>query len=157
MIARRLVLLGLLLGGGSAFAADTSKPQPELPKQALTITTRDGKPHQFTVEMAVTRDQQEVGLMWRQTVAPDGGMLFDWGTPRRSDMWMKNTLAPLDMVFIGADGTIKAIAENTVPRSLAVIDSGVPVRATLELAAGVTAADAIRVGDKVSGPALGLE
>ena len=64
-------------------------------------------------------------------------------------MWMRNTIAPLDMVFINADGTIRSIAENTVPQSLAVIDSRGPVRATLELAAGTTARLNIRVGDKV--------
>ena len=76
-------------------------------------------------------------------------MLFDWGYPRASQMWMRNTLVPLDMVFINADGTVRSIAENTVPRSLAVIDSRGPVRATLELAAGTTAKLNIRVGDKV--------
>jgi hypothetical protein len=76
-------------------------------------------------------------------------MLFDWGTVRESQMWMRNTIASLDMVFINADGTIRAIAENTVPESLAVIDSRGPVRATLELAAGTAARLNIRVGDKV--------
>jgi uncharacterized membrane protein (UPF0127 family) len=82
-------------------------------------------------------------------VPADGGMLFDWGTPRPSQMWMRNTVAPLDMVFINADGTIRAIAENTVPYSEAVIDSRGPVRATLELAAGTTRRLDIRVGDRV--------
>jgi uncharacterized protein len=76
-------------------------------------------------------------------------MLFDWVTPHSSQMWMRNTIAPLDMVFINADGTIRSIAENTVPESLAVIDSRGPVRATLELAAGTTAKLNILVGDKV--------
>jgi hypothetical protein len=99
--------------------------------------------------MALTPDQQEVGEMFRPTVPEDGGMLFDWGSARSSQMWMKNTLAALDMVFINADGTIRSIAENTVPHSLATVDSRGPVRATLELAAGVTAKLDIRVGDKV--------
>ncbi len=64
-------------------------------------------------------------------------------------MWMRNTVSPLDMLFINADGTIRQIAENTVPESLAIIDSGGPVRATLELAAGTAARLDIRVGDKV--------
>jgi uncharacterized membrane protein (UPF0127 family) len=64
-------------------------------------------------------------------------------------MWMRNTLVPLDMVFINADGTIRSIAENTVPRSLAVIDSRGAVRATLEVAGGTTEKLNIRVGDKV--------
>ena len=99
--------------------------------------------------MAITPDQQTVGLMFRPSVPAEGGMLFDWGIPRDSQMWMRNTIAPLDMVFINADGTIRSIAENTVPQSLAVIDSRGPVRATLELAAGTTARLNIRVGDKV--------
>ena len=92
---------------------------------------------------------QTVGEMFRPKVPEDGGMLFDWGVPRESQMWMENTLVPLDMVFINADGTIRSIAEDTTPRSLAVIDSRGPVRATLELAAGVTAKLDIRVGDTV--------
>jgi uncharacterized protein len=131
---------------------DVSKPQPELPKEKLTIITRDGVRHEFDVEIAASEPEQVVGLMWRKSLPPDGGMLFDWKTPRRSMMWMRNTLVPLDMIFIKEDGTVGAIAENTVPRSLAVIDSRVPVRATLEVAAGTAAKDSIRVGDKVESP-----
>ena len=99
--------------------------------------------------MALTQEQQIVGEMFRKSVPADGGMLFDWGAPRESQMWMRNTLVPLDMVFINADGSIRTIAENTTPRSLAVISSGGPVRATLELAGGTTARLDIRVGDTV--------
>ena len=77
--------------------------------------------------------------MYRTKVAPDGGMLFVWPTPIVSQMWMKHTLVPLDMVFIKADGTIDSIAENTVPQSLRVISSHGKVTATLELAGGTTA------------------
>jgi uncharacterized protein len=124
-------------------------PQPELPKEKLVIVTRDGVRHDFKVEMAISPDQQTVGLMFRPSVPADGGMLFDWGTPRASQMWMRNTISSLDMVFINADGTIRSIAENTVPESLAIIDSRGPARATLELAAGTAARLNIRVGDKV--------
>jgi hypothetical protein len=105
--------------------------------------------HEFNVEMAITPDQQTVGLMFRTSVPAEGGMLFDWGVPRDSQMWMRNTVASLDMVFINADGTIRSIAERTVPESLAVVDSRGPVRATLELAAGTAARLNIRVGDRV--------
>jgi uncharacterized membrane protein (UPF0127 family) len=124
-------------------------PQPELPKEKLTIVTHDGVHHDFNVEMALTPQQQIVGLMFRPSVPADGGMLFDWGSPRESQMWMRNTVASLDMVFINEDGTIRHIAEHTVPQSLAVIDGGGPVRATLELAAGTAERLDIRVGDKV--------
>jgi uncharacterized protein len=89
------------------------------------------------------------GLMFRRVVPAGSGMLFDWGNERDMAMWMKNTLIPLDMLFINADGTIRAIAENTVPESLAPISSHGPVRAALELAAGTAEKLDIRVGDKV--------
>jgi uncharacterized membrane protein (UPF0127 family) len=132
-----------------AQAPEPTGPQPELPKEKLVIVTRGGTEHVFNVEMAIKPDQQTVGEMFRLNVPEDGGMLFDWGFAHESQMWMRNTLVPLDMVFINADGTIRSIAENTTPRSLAVIDSRGPVRATLELAAGVTAKLDIRVGDTV--------
>ncbi len=132
-----------------AQALSETAAQPELPKEKLQIIGRDGKVHDFNVEMALSPDEQTVGLMFRPSVPADGGMLFDWHGERRSEMWMKNTIASLDMVFIGGDGKIRAIAENTVPKSLARIDSRLPVRATLELAAGTTARLNIRVGDTV--------
>jgi uncharacterized membrane protein (UPF0127 family) len=138
----------------AAGAQDTSKAQAELPKEPLAIITRDGVRHDFTVEMALSLAQQEVGLMFRPTVPADGGMLFDWGAPRVSNMWMRNTVSPLDMVFINADGTIRRIEEDTVPESLAVIPSGGPVRATLELAAGAAKRLGLRPGDKVEARVL---
>ena len=144
----------LAFGAGLPFAAgaqapDPTGPQPELPKEKLVIVTRDGAQHVFNVEMALKPDQQITGEMFRTAIPEDGGMLFDWGFPRNVPMWMRNTLVPLDMVFINADGTIRSIAEDTVPSSLAPIDSRGPVRATLELGAGVTAKLDIRVGDTV--------
>jgi uncharacterized membrane protein (UPF0127 family) len=120
-----------------------------LPKEKLVIVTRDKVEHAFDVEMALTEDQQEVGEMFRTSIPADGGMLFDWGIPREAEMWMRNTIVPLDMIFINADGSIRAIAENTVPQSLAVISSKGPVRAALEVAAGTSARLNIRVGDMV--------
>jgi uncharacterized membrane protein (UPF0127 family) len=154
-LRRRTLLATMIAAAAPAIVAraqdllNPTKPQPELPKEKLAIVTHDGKRHEFNVEMALSPDQQTIGLMFRPSVPPDGGMLFDWGAPRESQMWMRNTIAPLDMVFINPDGTIRAIAEDTTPRSLATIDSHGPVRATLELAAGTTAKLDIRVGDRV--------
>jgi uncharacterized membrane protein (UPF0127 family) len=144
-------LAAALMLGGLAHAQndDPTGPQAKLPTETLTIISDDGKSHVFTVELAATTQQQDTGLMFRPVVPADTGMLFPWPQPQVSEMWMKNTIAPLDMVFIGADGTVKAIAENTVPYSLRTISSGVPVLATLELQAGITAAEDINVGDKV--------
>lgn len=142
-----LVALLLLLPGLGAQAQ--TGPQPELPKERLVIVTRDGQRHELNVEMALTPEQQTVGEMFRTSVPPDGGMLFDWGREQESTMWMRNTLVPLDMLFIRADGTVRRIAENTVPESLAIIPSGGPVRATLEVAGGTARRLGIHVGDKV--------
>jgi uncharacterized membrane protein (UPF0127 family) len=150
----RRFLVALLLMVPLAVQAQTAA-QPELPKEPLSIITRDGKRHDFQVEMALTGEQQTTGLMFRTSVPADGGMLFDWGTPRDSSMWMRNTVSPLDMLFINADGTIRRIAEDTVPGSLAVIESHGPVRATLELAAGTAKRLDIRIGDKVQSRIFG--
>ena len=144
-----LVLLAAMPAIALAQGPEPTGPQPELPKEKLVIVTRDGVQHAFDVEMALTIDQQTVGEMFRPQIPDHGGMLFDWKIPRDSQMWMRNTIAPLDMIFINADGTIRSIAENTVPESLAVVDSRGPVRATLEVAAGTAARLNLRVGDKV--------
>jgi len=149
MIFTALAVLGLASGLARADDDNPTGPQPKLAAEPLTIISDDGKQHVFTVEVAVTQQQQDTGLMFRNVVPANTGMLFPWPQPQVSQMWMKNTIEPLDMLFIGADGTVKAIAENTVPYSLRVISSGVPVLATLELQAGITAALDINVGDKV--------
>jgi uncharacterized membrane protein (UPF0127 family) len=152
-MSRRALLAFLALLPLAAAAQDG--PQPRLPTEPLVIVTRDGRQHRFTVEMARTPDQQMIGLMFRTEVKPDEGMLFDWGAPRESTMWMRNTLVPLDMLFIAADGRIHRIAERTVPLSLATISSQGPVRATLELAGGTAERLNLRPGDRVLHPIFG--
>ncbi|WP_237214640.1 DUF192 domain-containing protein [Falsiroseomonas oryziterrae] len=151
MMLRRSVLsaLGLLAAGRALAQPGVDRPQPRLPTERMVIVTRDGRRHDFTVEMALTPDQQTVGLMFRTEVPANEGMIFDWGSPRESSMWMRNTLVPLDMLFIAADGRIHRIAERTVPLSLTPIDSRGPVRATLELQGGIAERLDIRVGDRV--------
>ncbi|WP_408611938.1 DUF192 domain-containing protein [Falsiroseomonas oryzae] len=150
MLRRPLLsTLGLLLAGRALAQPGVDRPQPRLPTERMVIVTRDNRRHDFTVEMALNPDQQTIGLMFRQEVKPDEGMIFDWGAPRESSMWMRNTLVPLDMVFIAADGRIHRIAERTVPLSLTPVDSRGPVRATLELQGGITERLDIRVGDRV--------
>ena len=145
----RRTLLALLPTLAAPAARAQTGPQPKLPEEPLVIVTRDGTRHAFRVEMAIDPQQQMVGLMFRPEVKPDEGMLFDWGTPRESAMWMRNTITSLDMLFIAADGRIHRIAERTVPHSLATIESRGPVRATLELAAGTAERLGIRLGDRV--------
>lgn len=111
-----------------------------------------GKVHKFTVEVARTEEEQAQGLMFRQSLAPDRGMLFPFSPPRPASFWMKNTFIPLDMIFVRADGTIARIADNTVPQSLDQVQVGEPVAAVLELAGGRAAELGISDSDKVSWP-----
>jgi uncharacterized protein len=106
----------------------------------------------FVVEMAVSPEQRSRGLMFREDLAQDRGMLFDFGSVQRASMWMRNTYVPLDMLFIDADGRITQIAVDTQPLSDAVVASREPVRAVLELRAGVTAKLGIRPGDRIVHP-----
>jgi uncharacterized membrane protein (UPF0127 family) len=156
-MTKPLILAAMLAAPLAPAEAAITGPQPKLATEALTIIGQHGKAYHFTVELAQTPREQEVGLMFRKAVPADTGMLFTWMPARVSEMWMKNTLVPLDMVFIGPHGTIRHIAENTVPQSLRVISSHVPVTATLELQGGITAKDDIDVGDKVVAPQFGTQ
>jgi hypothetical protein len=120
----------------------------------LDIVTRSGR-HAFTVEIAETEAQRAQGLMFRSRLAPDGGMLFIYPADRRLSMWMKNTLIPLDMLFVASNGTIVDIHERAVPHSLRSIASRMPARAVVELAGGTVARLGIRVGDRVISKQLG--
>jgi len=114
----------------------------------LTIRTATGR-HNFTVEVAATPDEQAMGLMFRRSLAPDKGMIFPYDPPQDVAFWMKNTLIPLDMVFIRADGHVARIAANTVPMSLDPVPAGEPVAAVLEIAGGRAAQIGLKPGDVV--------
>jgi uncharacterized membrane protein (UPF0127 family) len=119
------------------------------PKARLTI--QSGKQtHHFDIWIAETPRQQQQGLMFVRDLPAARGMLFVAKEPRVFDMWMRNTYIPLDMVFIGADGRISSVAENTTPHSLAIVSSKVPVGAILELKGGEAARRALHAGDKVT-------
>jgi uncharacterized protein len=128
-LAVSAALIALALGPA---VAQQDKP---LPVTTIVIDTDHG-PHVFRVEVAADAGSQERGLMYRKQMAPDGGMLFDFHRPQMEYFWMKNTILPLDMIFIRANGTISSIAPNAVPFSTTTIPSVEPVRAVLELNGG---------------------
>jgi len=122
------------------------------PVETLVIESGNGIRHGFTVEIADTPEKQETGLMFRTHMAPGHGMLFEFDRTDILRFWMKNTLIPLDMLFIAADGEIKKIHENAVPGSLAPVSSEVPVAAVLEINGGQARALGIATGDRVTHP-----
>lgn len=126
----------------------------ELEVTPLSVKS-SGETYEFTVEIADTPEAIQQGLMFRASLSPDAGMLFDFGGTRPASMWMKNTLIPLDMLFILEDGRVVAIARNAQPGSLRSISPGVPVRAVLELAGGRAAQLGIEPGDIVIHPIFG--
>ena len=124
--------------------------------EPLVIETGRG-PASFVIELATTSKERSQGLMNRETMAADHGMLFDFGQTRAVMMWMKNTILPLDMVFIGPDGKVMGVAADTVPFSESIISSPGPVRYVLEINAGMAAEHGIAAGDTVIHPAVGVE
>jgi uncharacterized protein len=103
----------------------------------------------YVVEVAETGPQQQKGLMFRTQLADNRGMLFPFRDPRIASFWMKNTVIPLDIIFIRADGKIENIVENTIPYSLDQVKSTGPVVAVLELRGGLTGELGISPGDTV--------
>ena len=153
MALRFFPLVGLALVLATALAAAQFPLQP-FERDELTIETADGARHRFEVELALSREQQARGLMYRRSLAENAGMLFVYGKEWPVSMWMKNTLIPLDMLFIRRDGRIVRIAERTVPRSLETISSGQLVAAVLEVNGGTAARLGIQLGDRVLHPAF---
>ena len=151
----RKIALGLGLCAAVAVAiAATENQGPEFPRSTLTIATAAGKSLTFQTEIARSRDQQEYGLMFRKHLADDHGMLFVEQPPTVIHMWMKNTLIPLDMVFVAPGGKIAQVAENAVPESLDIIGADQPVEGVIELAGGAAKRLGIAAGDHVTAPEL---
>lgn len=116
--------------------------------KVLSIIAQDGKRRDFKIELAITSQQQIHGLMNRTEMPKNAGMLFVFPDEAERSFWMKDTLIPLDMLFIQKDGTIHHIHENAVPNDLTSIPSNGPVTAVLELNGGAAREFGIHEGDK---------
>lgn len=138
VVAALVAALVLLADLSIAFAAEK-----------LTVQTRSGRQHVFTVEIAADDATRSQGLMYRTELAPDAGMLFDFQAEREVFFWMKNTYVALDMIFARADGTIASIARDTTPLSERTISSKEPVRFVLEVVAGTARRLGIEPGDRI--------
>ena len=140
--------------GGLVVVLALAVPALAAPRDCAIIETRSGAAV-FRVEVVDTPEAMSRGLMWRTSLREDHGMLFVYDPPGHASFWMKNTLIPLDMVFIAVDGRVHRIAYNARPLSLESIPSGIPVRAVLEIAAGVADKLGVRPGDRVHHPDVG--
>ena len=131
-----------------AAQAQDASLQDSSPRRALEIITKTQR-QTFEVEVTRTREQRARGLMFRKEIAERDGMLFDFGHDQEIRMWMKDTLIPLDMIFIESDGRILRIEQNAEPESLRLISSNGPARAVLEVKAGIARKFGILAGDRV--------
>ena len=140
-----VLVLGLLAacsGGGPAGDA------------RLVLHTAQGD-YTFTVEIADTGETRAQGLMFRTELAPDAGMLFDYHQEQMASFWMQNTLIPLDMIFISADGIVRSFHVNARPLDTTSILSGVPVQFVLEIPGGRAREIGLAVGDRVEHVRMG--
>ena len=153
-VTSRRFFLGFFLavavasGAPSMLAAQDSR-NPQGPTEPLQVVTHAGVAHRFKVEVVDNDETRELGLMFRMSLAPNAGMLFDFKAPQDVSFWMKNTYIPLDIIFIGADGHILNIARQATPFSEANLPSAGPALGVLEIKGGRAAELGIEPGDLV--------
>ena len=161
MLRGLVAVLGVALLLSPAVAQPLRPHEPLNPAKAQSLATSPltiesgGKTLTFTVELASTALEQEIGLMHRNTMAAEHGMLFDFHQEKRASFWMRNTFIPLDLVFIRASGEIEAIKDNATPHSESPIGPVQPVQAVLELVGGTAQKLGIKPGDRVRHPIFG--
>jgi uncharacterized membrane protein (UPF0127 family) len=154
---RRILLLfmSLMVCMPSSIGEALGQQDMFFERSKASIVTYKGK-FDFSVEMALRREQHAQGLQHRKYLPPTDGMFFNFQEDRIVNMWMKNTPISLDMIFIDAKGTIVSIVENTEPFSLLNISSGRIARAVLEVSGGTAQRIGAKAGDRVLHPTFGL-
>jgi len=143
-----LIVLALLVWPyiASGQKADQS---PTFEQSSMTIQRADGQSFLYSVEVALTREQEAYGLMFRRSLPTNAGMIFVYNPDQLVSMWMKNTYIPLDMLFVRKDGIIVKIITHAQPFDLTPLPSGEPVRGVIELNAGDVERNGLKTGDKV--------
>lgn len=119
----------------------------------LVIQTDKGE-FAFNIEVVDTPETRQKGLMFRQSLAPDAGMLFDFQREQMTSFWMQNTLIPLDMIFISPDGEVKTVHVNARPLDTTGISSQVPVQFVLEIPGGRSVEIGLKPGDRIVHPRM---
>jgi uncharacterized membrane protein (UPF0127 family) len=151
-VGRRFALAAPLALAACAVQAQEAEIQFKRSSLVVVTARREIK---FEVELATNDTERARGLMYRKQLGPYEGMLFDFYQEMPVSFWMKNTLIPLDMVFIAADGTVKHVHANAVPLTTDPVPSRFPVRAVLEINCGSAALLGIKPGDKVRNQIFG--
>ncbi len=129
--------------------ANAKAPDATASGPRVVVETSGGARHVVRVELARTDPERARGLMFREKLDADAGMLFLFDGSEDHGFWMKNTLIPLDMVFIADDGRIVGIVERAEPRTTTLRSVGAPSRYVLEVNGGWCAAHGVKAGDRV--------
>lgn len=129
---------------------DKAYVMPSLPRAQVELRDAFGNPHRLEVEVAATDASEERGLMWRSSVPPGTGMLFIFHEESDHTFWMKNTLVPLDMIFIGGKGRVVGVVAEAAPLSLTQRHVGRPSKYVLEVPGGWAAKNGIQRGCQVT-------
>jgi uncharacterized membrane protein (UPF0127 family) len=162
MIRQALLVLGLLWligsAGQAAAQSQTATPTQQQAQQACrddTVFLRGpwGQAR-FTVELANTPQSRSQGLMFREAMPRSSGMLFIYDQPQRATFWMRNTLIPLDMIFVDETGVVRHVHHDAVPGDETTIDGGNDVLTVLEINGGLARAMGITPGSEMRHPAF---
>ena len=140
---------GLRVAGAALVAALAMTPLAACSDETHAVLHTAKGDFTFQVEIADDDAERAKGLMFRQELADDAGMLFDFGQERETAFWMQNTFIPLDMIFISAAGVVKTIHANARPMDTTSIPSGAPVRFVLEIPGGRAKEIGLAVGDRL--------
>ncbi|MDB5492260.1 MAG: hypothetical protein JWO78_2109 [Micavibrio sp.] len=149
-MTRFLLMIALVMTMTTGCRAETKLRDNDI--VPLTITREDGKEIALSVEMAISDEAEEKGLMFRTSMPENSGMLFTFEHEAIRAFWMKNTLIPLDMIFIRKDGKIVNIHENAIPKDLTPIFSAGPANAVLEINGGRARQLGLKTGDTIHHP-----
>ncbi len=124
-------------------------PLKDFPREPIVIETRSARRHELVAWRADTPQTREQGLMFVREIGAEQAMIFVYDPPARVSMWMKNTLLPLDMLFVDGYGCVVKVERDAKPESLATISAGAPVALVVELKGGAAATLGIGAGDRV--------
>ena len=149
LVATALIVLA---AGPAAAREDAIRPLSSLPRERLAIETRSARRHLFEAWRADTTETRAQGLMFVRELPAYRAMIFVYQSEQFVGMWMKNTLIPLDMLFVDNTGCIVNVHEQARPGSLEPIQSRVPVVLVVELAGGTAKALGISAGDRALRP-----
>jgi uncharacterized protein len=159
MTATRSLVAALLLAAlplqgfaPAATAGDALIPLSAFPREPLLIETRSARRHSFNAWRADTPATRAQGLMYVTDMRPDQAMIFVYEPPQHVAMWMKNTLLPLDMLFVDEAGCVARVVRDARPGSLDSISGGGQIALVVELKGGTTKALGIEAGDRVQRP-----